>query len=200
MKLFFIVVALLFSANLSLAAQFEAKPVADLIKLVESGTFVQKEVGLVFGFVSIKSCLYISDEVIILKNYCVPARDYPAKGYTIFSREFGIIDLYEEQIETDLKRDIMISTFPDILKDYLSSSLSSYDITALNEILEKLYYKNDPACWSTNISFDTGLPVVECSAAGVVHFDQWATETQALTGSLDDWKKLIGSVETSLNK
>ena len=200
MKYFLLILCFVSFASTSFAALLEAKPVSALIKAVEYSTFTQKEPGLVFGFVSIKSCLFVSDELIILKNYCVPAHDYPAKGYTIFSREFGIIDFYQEQTGSELKRDILISTFPEILKEYLNSPLSTYNIESLNVILEKLYYKNDPACWSTNLSFSTGLPVVECSAAGVLNFESWATETQALTGSLSDWKKLVKSIENSISK
>lgn len=190
----------LFPTCSALAVALKAKPVAALARLIEESSFIHKEDGLVFGFVSIQSCLFVSEKVIVLKNYCVPARDYPAKGYTIISPEFGIIDFYQEQLEAELKRDILITTFPEILKDYVSDHLSESRIAGLNEIMEKLYYKNDPACWSTNASYDTGNAVVECSADGIIDFDSWAAETQALTGNLSEWKKLLESVEAALKK
>ena len=193
-------VGFVFSSGSAFAMALEAKPVSELVRLIETSKFSHKEDGLIFGFVSTQSCLYVSDRVVILKNYCIPAREYPAKGYTIISAEFGIIDLYQEELEAGLKRDVQITAFPDILKDYLSTPLVESKIEGLNEIFEKLYYQNAAACWSTNASYSTGLPVVECSAEDVVNFDTWAAETQSLTGDLSAWKKLIESVETTLNQ
>lgn len=193
-------VGFVFSSGSAFAMALEAKPVSELLRLIETSKFSHKEDGLIFGFVSTQSCLYVSDRVVILKNYCIPAREYPAKGYTIISAEFGIIDLYQEELEAGLKRDVQITAFPDILKDYLSIPLAESKIEGLNEIFEKLYYQNAAACWSTNASYSTGLPVVECSAEDVVNFDTWAAETQSLTGDLSAWKKLIESVETTLNQ
>lgn len=197
---YILVSGIVFSALPALAVVLEAKPVEELIRLIERSKFSHKEDGLIFGFVSTQSCLYVSDNVVILKNYCLPARDYPAKGYTIISAEFGIIDLYQEELEAGLKRDVQITAFPDILKDYLGTPMLDSKIQGLNEIIEKLYYQNDAACWSTNASYSTGLPVVECSSENVVNFETWAAETQSLTGDLHAWKKLIESVEAALNQ
>lgn len=201
MKLFLKILlstAPIFSTLPTYGSIFEAKPVSELVQMINDTSFTHKEDGLVFGFFSIQSCLYVSGEIVILKNYCVPAKDYPAKGYTIISPKFGIIDLYQEELGSVLKRDILISTFPDILKDYIKAPLNDSSINELNEIIEKLYYKNEPACWSTNASFATGQPVVQCSIEQVLNFDLWATETQNLTGDLAAWKKLIESIEASL--
>lgn len=189
-----------FSALPAFATVLDAKPVGELMRLIEESKFSHKENGLTFGFVSIQSCLYVSDKIVILKNYCVPVRDYPAKGYTIISAEFGIIDLYQEELEAGLKRDVQITAFPDVLKEYLGTPMPDSKIQSLNEILEKIYYRNDAACWSTNASYSTGLPVVACSAENVVNFDLWAAETQALTGDLTVWKKLIEKIENTLNQ
>ncbi len=197
---FVVALAVLISAAPAPAVVLEAKAVADLVRLIEETKFTHKEDGLIFGFVSIQSCLYVSERLIILKNYCVPAREYPAKGFTIISPEFGMIDFYQEELEAGLKRDVLIATFPEVLKDYFSSPLSDSKIANLNEIIETLYYKNEAACWSTNASYDTGLPVVECSAANILHFDAWAAETQALTGDLSAWKRLMESLEASLSR
>lgn len=189
---------IVFAAIPALAVVLEAKPVGELIRLIERSKFIHKENGLIFGFVSTQSCLYVSENAIILKNYCLPARDYPAKGYTIISAEFGIIDLYQEKLEAGLKRDIQITAFPDILKEYLTTPMLDVKIQGLNEIIEKLYYQNGAACWSSNASYSTGLPVVQCSAENIVNLEAWAAETQSLTGDLHAWKKLIESVETAL--
>lgn len=188
-----------FSAGPALAV-LEAKPVGDLIRLIEKSKFIHREDGLIFGFDSIQSCLYVSENIVILKNYCLPARDYPAKGYTIISADFGIVDIYQEKLEAGLKRDVQITAFPDILREHLGTPMADSKIQILNEIMEKLYYKNVAACWSTNASYGTGLPVADCSADDIVNFDSWAAETQALTGDLQVWEKLIDSLEKTLNQ
>lgn len=180
----------------------EAKPVSDLVELIKEAKFTYKEEGMVFGFYSIKSCLYVNqgagEDIIIFKNYCLPKKEYPAKGFTIFSKKFGMIDLYQEVIGTVFKRDIRISTFSDVLKDYIETPMRESTIASLNAVIEKLYYQYDPACWSTNVSHYTGKPEAKCNADDILHFDLWASETQELTGDLKAWAQLMEAVEASL--
>lgn len=200
MKNIFLILTVLLSTLSAYSYVYEAKPVRGLMKLINEAKFEHKEDGLVFGFFSIQSCLYVSSELVVLKNYCLPKKDYPAKGYTIISPEFGIIDLYQEDIGSENKRDILITAFPDELKDYVSAPLQGYSLADLNGILEKLYNKNSSGCWSTNLSYSNGKPVVQCSIAEVLHFDLWAKETQSLTGDFKVYSQLMESVEESILK
>lgn len=197
MKVF---LTLMLASLSSFAVVYEAKPLGELTELISATSFEHKEDGLIFGFFSIQSCLFVSEEVAILKNYCLPVNDYPAKGYTIISPRYGIIDLYQENLNSVLKRDILISTFPDVLKIYLAPPLNTSTIASLNEILEKLYKSNDPACWSTNFSNSTGEAIAKCSVENVLNFDLWAQETQSLTGDLNAWKNLLDGIESKLKK
>lgn len=200
MKNILISLIVAFSSIAAYSYILEAKPVADLITQIQQSKFEHSEDGLVFGFHSIKSCLYVSQNFVILKNYCVPKKEYPVRGYTIISLKFGIVDLYQEEINSVIKRDIRISTFSEILKDHLNSPLQTSTISILNEILEKLYYLHDPACWSTNLSNYTNQPEVKCSTSEVLNFDLWAEETQAITGDDKSWKQLMQAVEISITK
>lgn len=200
MKNIFITVAVLLSSLSSYSYVLEAKSVADMIQTIKETSFEHKEDGMVFGFYSIKSCLYVSHDFAILKNYCVPKKEYPAKGYTIISTKFGIINLYQEETPFFFKRDVQINVFPNVLKDYISFSLDVSTIMELNQILEKMYYQYLPACWSTNASFATGEPVVQCSTDGVLNFDLWAKETQGLTGDPQAWTLLMDTVESAITK
>ncbi len=189
----------MFSTLSAQAVILEAKPVRDLIAFLQNAQFKYKETGMVFGFTTIQSCLYVSQDIVVLKNYCFPKKDYPAQGYTIISPKFGIIDLYQENLETVFKRDIQITTFPDILKDYLKAPLNNSDIAGLNKVIETLYYQYGPACWSTNASYSDLQPKVQCSTQEVVGFDLWAQETQNITGNLKSWKNLMQEVESRLS-
>lgn len=201
MKILIAAAALILSSISAQAYVLEAKPVGDLMKLIQNSTFKYKETGMAFGFNSIKSCMYVAPGFAILKNYCVPKKEYPAKGFTIISPKFGIIDLYQENLETVFKRDIMITTFPDILKDYINVPVNNEDLAGINKILEKTYYLYGPACWSTNADYNDEKPQVKCSGNNnVIGFDTWASETQAITGDLKSWKNLMEAVETAVTK
>lgn len=183
------------------SSSLEARPVADLISLVKMQNFKYVETGLGFGFVSIQSCMYMSEEVIILQNYCFPKKEYPAKGFTIISEKFGVVDLYQEKFEITLKKDIEITSFGENLKKYLKAPYDKISLFELNKIIEKIYYQNEPACWSTNFSYSNGEPVVNCSTEldQILHFENWAKETQAITLDETRWKNLIQEVESKIS-
>lgn len=191
-------VLFLFSIK-SHAVTLEAKPVSELLQAIEQATtLTYKETGLIFGFHSIKSCLYTSDEMVVIKNYCFPKRKYPAKGYTIISPKFGIIDFYQEQLtDTLLKRDIRISEFPEVLFPYLPQSLKATSIAEANALFEKLYSAHNPSCWSTNFSHYSEKEEAKCtsSAVDVVGLDEWKTETQNLTLDEKTWLQVIYKLE-----
>ena len=195
MKLFLTVIFLNLTLN---AAVFEAKPVADLFSLIQKQKFKHVETGMSFGFVSIQSCLYVSSEMILLRNYCFPKKNYPAKGFTVLSEKFGVINFYQEQFDSVLKRDIEITAFDSLLKDYLQGPFDKINLSDLNNVLEKIYESFGPACWSTNFTYSEGEPQATCHGVGpgdVLHFEAWAAETQSVVLSLSEWKKAIELLE-----
>lgn len=196
-KLFISTLVLLAIPFQSFAATFEAKPLADLMATIDNAKFKYQETGLVFGFDSIQSCLYVSDSILVLKNYCYPKKAYPAKGYTIISAKFGMIDLYEEERRDIVQRDVMITNFPETVAPYLPTTLNSMSIQKLSGIKEDLYLRYQPACWSTNWSYYTGLPEAKCTvnSSAIDGFDTWATETQSLTLDKTEWSKLIEKLD-----
>lgn len=196
-KILIIFTTLIGTATAAVAQNLEAKPFDLLMQQIESSRFTYRERALVHGFYSIQSCLYTSTEIVVLKNYCYPKKNYPAKGYTIFSRKFGIIDLYQEQLGDILKRDVSITVFPDALHQQMTAPMTSYRIRSLNTILEHFYRIRGPACWSTNFSRYTEAPDVACniSKTDVSGFAEWSDETQRLTASQADWSRLIGRLE-----
>lgn len=183
------------------ATLLEAKPFRDLMAVVQSTELKYTETGMAFGFISIKSCVYTSENMIVLKNYCFPKKNYPAKGYTIISPKFGIIDLYHEQLSAEiLKRDVRIDVFPEPLAPYVKGSLKNLTLADINKIIETTHYKYGAACWSTNFSFYTEGPEAKCNANDVTDFDAWALETQTFTADQKAWLTLIDQLEAQFKE
>lgn len=183
----------------SLAQTLEAKSVLALMEKIGSSSFSYKERGKIFGFNSIQSCLYVSEDIAIFKNYCFPVRKYPARGYTIISKEFGMIDLYEENLQGILKRDIQITQFPENLAPYLTTPFPQSSLEGLSAMMEKIYYNFNPGCWSTNYGWESGIPEATCShGSTVMHFESWATETQEMVREDADWANLMDSIDVKI--
>lgn len=200
-KLFIIAVLILNTLTAAYAQKLEAKSMNDLLNDIENAEFTYKETGKIFGFVSTQSCLFVSEDIAIFKNYCFPVRKYPARGFTIISKKYGMIDLYEEQVNPELlKRDIQITQFPEILEPYLGLPFPVATLNDLSSMMEKIHYNYNPGCWSTNYSFYTQTNDANCSVAtGYVEgFDAWSTETQSITLDENSWLELMASINAKL--
>ncbi len=201
MKKIIILVSLLIS-TLSFAQVHQAKSFNDLIDRIENAEFTYKETGKIFGFVSTHSCLHVSEDIVIFKNYCWPVRTYPARGYTIITREHGIIDLYEETFPDVLLRVIRIDQFPVYVSRYLEESLPTYTLGDLSGMMEELYPRYLPGCWSTNFSRYTETHEAKCTLdlSTVINGTLWAQETQALVNDEATWLNIMARVEAKLKR
>ena len=183
-------------------SDYEATSFPALLEEIEATEFEYVENGMMFGFISIQSCMFKSENLIVFRNYCFPVRSYPAQGYTFFSREHGVIELYEESVDDLLKRDVNITQFPAIVGPYLGSALPSMSLKDYSLILEKMYPYYFPGCWSTNHSFYTDSKDVNCSkpTEGVVGFAQWAQDTQAIVNDKDAWVSLMKRLDQKFKR
>jgi hypothetical protein len=126
-------------------------------------------------------------------------RKYPARGFTIISKEFGMIDLYEENFQGILKRDIQITQFPEVLEPYLTTNFPQSTLKGLSAMMEKIYYNFNPGCWSTNYGWNSGVQEANCSGnTTVLDFEGWAAETQSIVIEEDTWLDLMETVDTKL--
>lgn len=201
MKKLFIIAALILTTLTAQAQKLEANSMNELLSDIEKAEFTYKETGMIFGFISIQSCLFVSEDIAIFKNYCFPVKKYPARGFTIISKKYGMIDLYEEQLDpTLLKRDIQITQFPEILAPYLGLPFPVATLTDLSTMIEKIHFKYNPGCWSTNWSFYTETNDAACSVASeyVEGFDAWSAETQAITLDEASWLQLMDKINAKL--
>lgn len=190
-------------SSLSFAQELEIRPIGDLLKKIESTNFTYKETGKIFGFFSIQSCLFVSEEIVIFKNYCYPVRKYPARGYTIITREWGVIDLYQEELPGGiLMRQIDVSQFPVFMKPYLAGHLPEYSLSDLSGILEELYPRYNPGCWSTSFSRYNETNEANCNASVdmVRGFDEYAKGTQAIVLDEKRWFSVLEAVEARLKR
>lgn len=187
--------------SLSASAQvLEAKSFQDIITDIQAADFTYQDRGMVFGFDTIQSCTYVSEDIAIIKNYCFPVKKYPARGYTIISAKYGMIDLYEERIDDLLKRDIQITQFPEILAPYLTTPMPEHKTKSLSGVIEKMYNRFLPACWSTSFSFYTESPDANCTVSTdyVQGFDAWASETQTILLDETSWLELVKTIDGKL--
>jgi hypothetical protein len=196
MKRFIIFLSVICIQTSAMAQLLEAKPFKDVRKVIQTTQLNFKQIELAFGFDTIKSCFYVSDNLIVIKNYCSPKKNYPAKGYTIISPKFGLIELYQERMGQLLKRDVRINAFPELVREYISGPMNSLSAFEINEILESIHYRYSPGCWSTNFSMYTEKSDARCSAVGVLDFELWAEETQSLVANEKNWMTLIDELET----
>lgn len=196
-KLAHIIAVLVLSSSVQ-AANLTANPMKDLFNDIQKAEFAFKEVGMVFGFETIKSCFYSSDDLLVIKNYCVPKKSYPAKGYTLISKKYGIMDLYQEKMSPKLvKKDLLITVFPEYLIKLLDKELSEMSLSDVNGLLEDFYYENTAACWSTNYSHADEAPVAMCNVptTRINGYEAWATETQTFVNDESQWNAIIEKLE-----
>lgn len=191
---------LLFSLSPAWSQDFELRPMEDLLSDIEKSQFTYKGTGLVFGYFSIHSCLYVAPGMAIFKNYCFPKKNYPARGFTILSAKYGIIEIYQEKIDSLIKRDITQLEFDRMTLPYLNLNFPEATLGDLSEIMENLYNQYNPGCWSTNRSAYTHLPEANCTTAteNVTGFVSWAQETQELTGNEQLWNGVLDIIEKKL--
>ena len=199
-KLILLATLALSTVAVSYAQTLEARNVTDLQKAIKRESFTYKGKGIIFGFENLESCLYTSKNFAILKNYCFPVGPYPARGYTIISREFGMVDLYLEDLTGVVKRDIRISEFPALLAPYLSSPIPESTVNGLSDILRKLYDVYNPACWSTNFDQYTERPAVGCTVPNdrVENYSSWESEGQWIVGDENIFADLMDSIEAAI--
>lgn len=197
-----LILAVLLTSPLSFAQTLSARPFGELLEKIQNTRFTYKETGLLFGYMSIQSCLYTSEDIVIFKNYCYPVKNYPARGYTIITRDWGKIDLYEEKLPNVLMRDVSVDEFPVFLTPYLAGHLPEYTLADFSGMIEELYPRYNPGCWSTNFSRYHEVNEADCTVAGeaVEGFSDWARETQSIVLDQKRWFAVMDAIEARLKQ
>jgi hypothetical protein len=182
--------AALLALFLSLPIQAEgltAIPFRQVLSTAVEESYSFRGRGLLFGYFSTESCLWVSKTVLLVEHYCHPKRNYPARAITLWSRKFGQVYLYEEKLSQLNKHDITLGQFPGYLQAYFPRDLRNLSISDLNGIMEKLYQARNPACWSTNYDRYSGQPGQNCFGTEIQRFPAWAADAGWLVGNPEEW-------------
>lgn len=187
----FIIYVGVFFLGLQAFAETEVISPKKLLKEVLASKFTYVETGRIHGFHSIDSCLFTSERFVLVRNYCRPAKNYPAKGFLLISPEYGIFELYEENEEGQQFRNLRILTFEKELGTMLSLPMSSMNIEKTNTVKTHFYKANGRACWSTNLSRYTMAPEAGCIYEDIERFPAWKKESQKFVMNAKTWKKAM---------
>lgn len=188
-----ILLALLVGLGVTAQAFAEAEIVAPkkLINELLQSKFTYVETGRISGFHSIDSCLFTSDRFVLVRNYCRPEKNYPAKGFLILSPEYGVLEFYEENEEGLQYRNVRILTFPEELAAKLKLPVNSMNIEKTNSIKDYFYELRSRACWSTNLSRYTMAPQAGCIYEEISKFPKWRDKSQQFTLDQKAWNRAI---------
>lgn len=186
-------------ASISAHASLSSPPLNDLFNQIVSTDFIYKERGKMFGYQTTQSCLFISEKMLILKNYCYPQRNYPARSYTILTPTHGTIHLYEEDFGSQIKREILLKHFPERIVPELFNDLTSESIGHLHQTFKDIYYTyNNPACWVTNLNLSSGQKDAGCYRTEQEDHRSWVDESVAITESPVQWKRIFDSLDQAI--
>ena len=165
-----------------------APSLAEIMARVERASFAPRGHFLLFGHESIESCAYAAPGILVFDSYCYPAKAYPARALTIWSKELGEVELYEQDLDGGkFWRDVRLNEFPESVQQMFSFDFETVDSGAINGVFQKFYEQDNPACWSTSIDFNSGKPEAGCLKARIQDFPAWEKETQALVLDSAAW-------------
>lgn len=181
------------------APELTARAIAEIVREVNQTQFQFRERGSLHGYVDAKSCLWVSARLIIVEHYC-GSSNIPARALSLWSPDFGILYIYEEDLGRQVRRDLVIDSFPENLAPYLISDLRKYSVAIMNSALEKMERQGDPGCWSTNYDLYTDGPSTGCYGADIQRFSAWADETQAIVNSVRDWNTLFSTILAKIRR
>lgn len=176
------------------------QPMSVIRQAVLDSEFTYVDHGLLFGFNSLESCVWISERIVAVQHYCFPAGSYVARSLALWSLDFGVVEFYEEDLGSVSKRDITLEEFPASLNGFLPNDLSFVRASTISSLREKFYNQENPACWVTNYDWYTnGAPAVGCylfSAANIP--SEWKAEAQNLTGNAAAWNMFYEEILAKL--
>lgn len=162
---------------------------SDIANLIEMSEFTFVDRMRLHGYWSTESCVYVSEAVVVVEHYCYPVRNYPARALSLWSREIGLVHLYEEDQGSSIKRDFEQTEFPGYLDNFLPIDLLTVRAETINSIMEKLEFREHPACWATNHDwYSNGMPSADCYRFAFSELPNWwASENLSLTEDRGAW-------------
>ncbi len=167
--------------------------IEELTQTIEANRFVLKEKAILSGYFSTQSCVWVSENMIVLEHYCSKEAKYPAKSLSVWSKKFGWIQFYEEDLGANLERDIRLNEFADTFATHLPDDMTTLTVAEINSIIDTVYPEYNPACWSTNFDRNTELPQSACYRTEVEEHRMWLEEAQNIVNTpawSDYWNRI----------
>ena len=142
-----------------------------------------------FGYEATESCIWSSKKMIFVEHYCqVPSA--PARSFTLWSKEFGSLQFYEEDIGSAYIREVRLNYFPEGVKAQFPDDFSALSADQLSQLMGKMYNQWQAACWSTNYDQNTQAPAAECYLTDIKSYPFWSDETQSLVNDPSSYAQI----------
>lgn len=198
-------VSILFSGLLGTAclaqADYSQIPMLSDLRMAVVGQFLPfKEQGRITGFFSTDSCLYSNDKIVILEDYCFPKKKYPAKSFTVFSQDLGMLQFYQELVGNYTQHVVRVLLFPEDLKQLLHKPIAEMTIADLNNIYAAKKKNLKPFCWATNHDLNTGNEIANCYLVDIKNYKDWSVETLHLVNDDSQWLDTMNLLTLALIK
>lgn len=150
--------------------------------------------GKLFGFYSTQSCVYKTESLLIIRNYCNTSSSYPAKSFYVISPDIGHYYFYEERNSNFIKQEITLLSTPDLVRwlwPKLGTKLENVTLTNLNEVLETLYYSYDEACWMTGYNHPDIEAHGGCLIESPEFYPEWQNDSSTIVTGTQHWSDAI---------
>lgn len=166
----------------------------EIIRKVEASTFINLGKTQLFDFFSSESCLFLSNDTLLIRNYCDDGANVPAKSYYLISPTWGYYYFYEENLPGDvILRDVTIVSFPELINSYWDGS--PLTLTEATQLVEYLGRDNGPGCWVTNYSKYKKGPDSACYQEDIAKYPHWRSQSELLVNSYSLWKDSLQKLE-----
>lgn len=140
------------------------------------------------SFYSTQSCIYRSNDVLLIQNYCSDTRKYPAKSFYVVSPAMGYHYFYEDNQVSNQMREVTINRFPEVVASYWDG-VASLSLQEVDDLLQAMYHDFGAACWVTNYSPYQNGPHSSCTKTEISLYPQWKRETEEFVFDVDQWDR-----------
>jgi len=172
--------------------------IQDIVTNLQDVVWTYQGRQVLSGYGSTESCLYTSDQAVLLEHYCWPKRKFPAKSVTILSREWGVSQLYQETFEGKTERIFRARGFSGELNNILNKNPQKINFAQINKALELLSGLKTPVCWSANRPAPDDVGCLNFSESFTHEAVRpWWSETQNIVQDEKKWEALFNYLKKS---
>jgi len=161
----------------------------------EEFRFVERK--RIYGFYSYESCLYRSENYIVIKHYCFPTGQKRARSLQVVSAQLGSVVFYQEQLSKE-KRELRIEIFAEDLKAIAGTRFLKWSLSEWDAFYRKLSARLLPACWTTNFDQASAQARADCYQEEIASFPLFNNSGLNLVNSKTHWDETYIAIEKML--